>query len=86
MTAGATDDGTRRFAHAGDRLDEDPTGYHVVMTDRGTLLGTVVGSFESEGGDRLEVRFFNGEPWPDNPLASEVTVLVREHVREYVEE
>jgi hypothetical protein len=59
----------------------DPRGAQVTMRHQGrTLLGDVVGL--TEGGTRqaaphLRVRFFNGEPWPIEPAATAVRVLVR---------
>ena len=54
---------------------------HVTMEHDGrTLLGTVTGTRRSTAGDRtgrLEVRHFNGEPWPVSPRADAVTVLER---------
>jgi len=41
------------------------------------LLGDVKGVREEDGHLRLRVSHFNGEPWPVEPLASEVDVLER---------
>jgi hypothetical protein len=41
------------------------------------LLGDVIGVREEDGRLRLRVRHFNGQPWPVEPLSSEVTVLER---------
>jgi len=57
-----------------------------------TLLGDIVEAWpiatndiDTDGADaRLVVRFFNGEPWPIEPLLSECTVLERTYEPEEV--
>jgi hypothetical protein len=59
-------------------LAEDPTGLHVIMTYRGkTLLGEVLYAETRNGIVWLGVKHFNGEFWPIQPMASEVSALVR---------
>lgn len=56
-----------------------PSGAHVTMTyDDRQLLGTVVDFFYTDvAGWLLEVRHFNGEPWPLMPCAGAVEVIPR---------
>lgn len=62
---------------AGPRFD--PRGAHVVMRHKGReLLGEVRGYARAPGGWwELEVRFFDGSPWPVRPNIGAVEVLVR---------
>ena len=63
-------------------LKSDPRGAHVTMEwqDR-KLLGEVKGVYRSEarGMIHLQVRHFNGEPWPIDPHVLAVDVLEREY-------
>lgn len=59
----------------------DYVGAHVRMDWRGrTLLGEIVNVRRAADwrGPTLTVRFFNREPWPCHPLASDVDVLERD--------
>ena len=63
-------------------------GAHVTYTALGagrTLLGEVTDVYfdHASGAFRLKVRFFNGEPWPWDPLECLVEVL--EHTYEQVD-
>ena len=61
----------------------DPRGAQVVMSYRGrTLLGDVTGVTRWGGLYRLDVRYFNGEPWPTCPLLWECDVLERTYESE----
>ena len=58
----------------------DPRGAHVTLRWRGQeLLGEVKGCYRSPvtGALHLQVRYFNGEPWPVEPTHGAVEVLVR---------
>ena len=63
---------------------KDPTRFiraHVTYTgllaDR-TLLGTIVDIDYSTGVLRFKVQFFNGEPWPFDPLYAQLDILKRD--------
>jgi hypothetical protein len=64
-------------------LAEDPRGGHCAYTYNGhELLGEVVGVVRTDGYVNrllLDVRFMNGEPWPVQPMAVNVEMLVREY-------
>ena len=69
------------FAYGKFGLKVDPMGAHVTLTYAGrTLLGEVTGVDRDEvcGVLRLTVKHFNGEPWPIQPSALAVDVLVRQ--------
>jgi len=73
--------GFYRFTRGRFGLSDDPIGAQVKFTYRGrTLLGDVYEVYNDEvtGSIRLEVRHFNGEPWPLDPPAVNVDVLSRE--------
>jgi hypothetical protein len=59
-----------QFSQSPYGFEGDPRGAHVVMDyDDRQLLGTVVDFFYTDvAGWLLEVRHFNGEPWPLIPL------------------
>lgn len=62
-------------------LRHDPRGAQVTMQHQGrTLLGDVVGAEYNHvlGSILLDVRHFNGEPWPIKPRCLAVDVLERE--------
>lgn len=59
-------------------LGENPIGLHVSFHSRERhLLGEVTGYFYSDtlGQVLLEVRHFNGEPWPIEPTFTAVNVI-----------
>lgn len=61
-------------------LKSDPRGAHVRMEWQGRmLLGEVVETYlrEVPSGIMLKVKHFNGEPWPVDPGALAVDVLIR---------
>lgn len=69
------------------RIIGDPRGAHVTMRYHGrTILGEVVRvRVEDSEGERirvLDVRYFNGEPWPVSPYFMAVEVLEREYEEE----
>ncbi len=82
--------GRRNLEMKHGRLTEDPTGLHVTMVYKGReLLGTVAdfcAPKRPELYSYLYVVHFNGEPWPVDPLAWEVTVLVPEYETESTNE
>ena len=63
--------------------DANLTGVHCVMEWKGkTLLGGIVQPFQREFPFpcvMLDVRFFNGEPWPIRPACSAVRMLLRDY-------
>jgi hypothetical protein len=78
-----TQDGTRLIKFNRFGIQEDPTHAQVVMPYQGrNLLGDVKGwrlERAPHGGQHvvLDVRHFNGEAWPVQPVATAVRVLVR---------
>ena len=79
--AGQAERGTRKLKFTRYGLAEDPRGAHVVFEYKNrTLLGEVIGvSRDFNGSIHLEVRNFNGEPWPVAPLACLCRMLIRLH-------
>lgn len=74
----------RKFRIGKHGLEENPVGAHVCYTnlDGSQMLGEVMGGHYRESpvaGVVLEVKHFNGEPWPFQPFARLVTVLEREY-------
>jgi len=68
----------RRWNRVDGRLAEDPIGYDVVMKYRGNeLLGRICDKYDLGGEEWLSVKFFNGDQWPLDPMAGEVSVLTR---------
>lgn len=56
----------------------DVRGMQIQMDWQGqSLLGDVQSVYDTPAGQRLRVRHFNGQSWPVEPLADEVTVLER---------
>jgi len=61
-------------------LLENPVGFHVEMPWQGrTLLGEVVAidqrEYRGTRSTHLKVKYFNGEPWPVDPVVTAVKVL-----------
>ena len=71
---------TTKFPFTKFGIKVDPRGAQVSFEYQGrTLLGDVVGCYRDEvrGATHLQVRHFNGDAWPVEPLARLVDVLVR---------
>ena len=69
----------RKFRFTKQGIRPEPVRSHVTLGygDR-TLLGEVLAVVYTSGGSvRLDVRHFNGEPWPFQPAVREVSVLER---------
>lgn len=63
-------------------LAQDPRRGHCTYQYQGRqILGEVIGVTRSEnrGFTFLKVRFFNGEPWPIDPIAANVEMLERDY-------
>ena len=69
-----------RFRLGKHGLTCNPIGAHVMTTDR-SLLGEVVDAFRDPVTNviRLRVKHFDGSPWPIEPRATAIDVLIRDY-------